>query len=215
MTPQDRHLGVVRGCLAWESASTSEVVREVVKCRTGVALAGAGSRPRLCYIGVASPIEQILRVGSVVIDRDGSELAAAELVSRLLDGQVAAVTAPRGEVESGLAERLDVTIADSLIDRRQAIRRVHVRLRFLLRQIGLMEVSAHRGAPVSLYRAAAHLWSRDVSLCVDPAMLLTLGADRQRFVDEEFNERARYRLPRAMRQLHELGVIAHPRLVIV
>jgi len=164
-------------------------------------------------VSVASPIEEVLRAGSVVLDRDGSELAVAEVVSRLLDGQVAAVTAPRAGGEP--AERLGVALSESLIDRRQAIRRVHVRIRFLLRQIGLMEVSGHRGAPISLYRATADLWSHDLSLCVDPAMLLTLGADRQRYVDTQYTERAKDRLPRAMKQLHEVGVIAYPRLVIV
>ena len=46
-------------------------------------------------------------------------------------------------------------------------------------------------------------------------MLLSLGADRQRYVDAEYVERASDRLPRALARLHGLGVRSYPRLVIV
>ena len=46
-------------------------------------------------------------------------------------------------------------------------------------------------------------------------MMLTLGADRQRYVDRDFEERAFDRLPRALGRLHDLGIRSYPRLVIV
>jgi hypothetical protein len=76
-------------------------------------------------------------------------------------------------------------------------------------------VSSHRGAHVQLYDEIAVLWSTELSLFTDPAMLLTLGADRQRYVDQHYTERATDRLPRALGRLHDLGVRSYPRLVIV
>jgi hypothetical protein len=102
-----------------------------------------------------------------------------------------------------------------LVERRAELRRANVLARFLLRQIGLEEVSSHRGAPARLYEDIAALWSAELSTFTDPAMLLPLGADRQRYVDVNYVERATDRLPRALGRLHDLGVRSYPRLVIV
>jgi len=200
-------------CQAWEQAIAIEPVSVEVPCRSAVVLASSDATPRFAYLSVGSPIEHVAVDSAQIVDRSGSQIALAELAARLLDGEVAALTAPLGPIELGSAAQL--TLPEAFVDRRQNIREQHVLARFLLRQIGLEEVSSHRGAPAELYHRLAALWSLDLSLCVDPAMLLTLGADRQRYVDSTFTDRAKDRLPRALGRLHDLGVRSYPRLVIV
>jgi len=209
-----------RACIAWETAQLVEPTAPRVQCRTGISLPGASNGTRFCYVGVASPIEQVLgdqdapaEKRGLVSDREGSPISVAELASRLLDGEVASVLAPPRPVSIDASAGIDLPF--SLLDRRAQIRHQNVLIRFVLRQIGLEEVSAHRGARPELYERAASLWSLDLALCTDPAMLLTLGADRQRYVDSSFNERALDRLPRALGRLSDAGVRSYPRLVIV
>ncbi len=197
-------------CAVWASASSVEPV-ERVGCRSGITLSPTEAMPRFCFVSAASPIEKLLGVGATIFNRGGTPLVVAELFDRLVDGEVAAV------VTSGRTDRQadDLTLPPALLDLRAALRRANVRARFLLRQIGLEEVSAHRGAPVRLYDDIAALWTLHLSLFTDPAMLLTLGADRQRYVDTNYTERATDRLPRALGRLHDLGVRSYPRLVII
>jgi hypothetical protein len=202
---------VVHACAAWESASTVEPVVEAIVCRTGIALGASTPPPRFCFVSVASPVEQLLGEETSILDRTGAEIAVAELASRLLAGEVAAV------VTSGRHQRAatDVPLPTEFVERRAELRRANVLARFLLRQIGLEEVSSHRGAPARLYEDIAALWSTELSTFTDPAMLLPLGADRQRYVDVNYTERATDRLPRALGRLHDLGVQSYPRLVII
>ncbi len=203
---------IEHACASWETAAAVEPVNRHVACRTAVVMPNVDESPRFCFVGVASPIEQLVGDGSVVVDRAGSVLAIAELAARLLDDEVAAVLAPHHPTEPS---ELNTVLPAALIERRQEIRRRNVLARFLLRQIGLEEVSSHRGAPAQLYEAITAEWNHDLALCVDPAMMLTLGADRQRYVDIDYNARATDRLPRALGRLHDLGVRSYPRLVIV
>lgn len=200
-------------CEAWEQAATVERVETVIPCRTGVLIGETSERPRFAYVSAGSPIEQILGSKSHIVDRAGNELGVNGLAERLLNDEVACVLAPPGAVAG--AGSLDVVLPHSLIERRSIIRHQNVLARFLLRQIGLEEVSSHRGAHAQLYSDLASMWSLDLAMCIDPAMLLTLGADRQRYVDANFTDRATDRLPRALGRLSDLGVRSYPRLVIV
>jgi len=202
---------VSHACAAWESAATVEPVDELILCRTGISLGEATSPTRFCFVSVASPVEHVLGEDSLTVDRSGAAIASAELADRLVGGEVAAVvTSGRHEVAS-----TDVALPITFLERRAELRRANVLARFLLRQIGLEEVSSHRGAPARLYEDIAELWSLELSTFTDPAMLLPLGADRQRYVDAEYTARATDRLPRALGRLHDLGVRSYPRLVIV
>lgn len=205
-------VSIEHACAAWETAAAVESVDVEVPCRTAVVLPGVDDSPRFCFVSLASPIEQIVGDNRPVVDRSGSTLAVAELAARLLDDEVAAVLAPHSPAQPA---QLNTVLPAALVERRQEIRRRNVLARFLLRQIGLEEVSSHRGAPAQLYQAITAEWSHDLSLCIDPAMMLTLGADRQRYVDADYNARATDRLPRALGRLHDLGVRSYPRLVIV
>ena len=203
-----------------ELGPISRTVPTVVTCRTGILLPGVDSQPRFSYVSAGSPIEQILpspngSSGGVAIrSEDDSPLDVDELCRRLVDGEVAGVLAPLDSANGGRATTADHLLAD-FVNHREKIRFDNVQMRFILRQIGLAEVSTHRGAPPTLYRRAEALWSLDLALCTDPAMMLTLGADRQRYVDRDFEERAFDRLPRALGRLHDLGIRSYPRLVIV
>lgn len=197
-------------CVAWETATSTEPATPVA-CRSGVVVPSADAGARFCYVSVASPIEQLLALDADVWDRSGGALTVDQLSDRLLAGEVAAVLASTAEPPANIA----IQLSDAHRTRRQQIRHANVQMRFILRQIGLEEVSSHRGAPAALYEAAARTWSHDLALCTDPAMMLTLGADRQRYVDTMFNERAVDRLPRALGRLHDLGIRSYPRLVIV
>lgn len=203
---------IEQACATWETAIATEPVSRMVACRSAVVLDGVDTTPRFCYLSVGSPIESVLTAGSEVMDRSGMPLDVSTLVTRLLDGEVTTLLAPRTPTA---AETADVVLPAAFKLRRQEIRHDHVIARFLLRQIGLEEVSSHRGAPATLYRSVAERWSPDLSLCIDPAMMLTLGADRQRYVDRQYTDRATDRLPRALGRLHDLGVRSYPRLVIV
>lgn len=205
------------GCAGWNSVHDLEPVHEQIICSAGIVLPEMNNEPNFAYLSVASPLESMLFERAHIADHDGTELSVAELAARLIDGQVAVAARPSFDLDQPptFGPLLDVTLPETLIDRRSAIRRVNVRLRFLLRQIGLEEVSTLRGASPVLYELVASLWSLDLSLCVDPAMLLTQGADRQRFVDATYTARAKSRLPEAARRLSELGVTAYPRSVIV
>ena len=198
-------------CETWDAAIAVDFVESPIACRTVLELANCGGEPRFAYVSLASTIEQLTGETSTIYDRSGSEIASIDLIERLLDGEIAAVLAPHGTVES---IRDPLRLPAEFVSERQKIRRDIVLVRFLLRQIGLEEVSAHRGAPSILFDKLAALWSQPLSLCVDPAMMLTLGADRQRYVDAEYTERATDRLPRALGRLHDLGVRSYPRLVI-
>lgn len=202
-------------CEAWEQAAAVEHVDVVVRCRSAITIDEPGDQPRFAYVSVASPIEQVLGESANVVDRGGDTLSVAELSSRLVEGEVAAVVAPARPVSPPSAHEVPVVLGSEHVERRNLVRQQHVLARFLIRQIGLEEVSSHRGAPSQLYSNLAALWSHDLALCIDPAMLLTLGADRQRYVDANFNDRATDRLPRALGRLHDLGVRSYPRLVIV
>lgn len=199
-------------CASWETAVFSEPVSRSAACRSAVLLPGADAEPRFCFVSVGSPIESVMGSGSDVKDRSGVPITLSELVNRLVDGEVATVLAPRTAIASASSK---IELPAAFLSRRQEIRRDNVVARFLLRQIGLEEVSSHRGAPSQLYRSIAQRWSHDLSLCIDPAMMLTLGADRQRYVDVNYTERATDRLPRALGRLHDLGIRSYPRLVIV
>lgn len=194
----------------WDTASSVEPV-EAIPCRTGILVDPIDDTPRFCFVSKGSPIERVLGDGSHLVDPAGGRLRLDQLVQRLVDDEVAAV------ITSGRETRRvpDLALPIEFIRERAAVRRKNVRARFLLRQIGLEEVSSHRGAPVQLYDDIAALWCRDLAMCTDPAMLLTLGADRQRYVDAMYTERATERLPRVLGRLHDLGVRSHPRLVIV
>jgi hypothetical protein len=198
-------------CSVWETAASVEPLETLFACRSVIALEGVDATPRFCFVSVASPIEQLLEAESHLFDRAGGDLSVAELVHRLVEGEVAAVLTSRRSVP----KLADIVLPDALLVRRAELRRANVLARFLLRQIGLEEVSSHRGAHVQLYDEIAELWSPELSLFTDPAMLLTLGADRQRYVDQHYTERATDRLPRALGRLHDLGVRSYPRLVIV
>jgi hypothetical protein len=199
-------------CAIWETAALVEPVSTNVPCRSAIVLGTPGDQPRFCFVSVGSPIEALLHDDSQLLDRTGAHIGLAEVSKRLIDGEVAAVLSPAATQRPAQSV---VQLPERFHERRQAIRRDNVLARFLLRQIGLEEVSSHRGAPARLYDDLRGLWSLDLSLCIDPAMLLTLGADRQRYVDEHYNERATDRLPRALGRLHDLGVRSYPRLVIV
>ena len=199
-------------CATWETAVATEPVNRTVDCRSAVVLDGVDTTPRFCYLSVGSPIEAALMAGSEVMDRSGTPLDVSTLVNRLLDGEVATLLAPR---TPSVTRATDVVLPAAFRTRRQEIRHDNVIARFLLRQIGLEEVSSHRGAPATLYRSIAARWSHDLSLCIDPAMMLTLGADRQRYVDRQYTDRATDRLPRSLGRLYDLGVRSYPRLVIV
>lgn len=199
-------------CATWETADVTEPVSYLVRCRSAIVLPGVDADPRFCFVSVGSPIESVLLPGANVTDRSGETIEVSELVGRLLAGNVAGVLAPRSPIA---AQAASIALPDAFIARRQAIRSDNVLARFLLRQIGLEEVSSHRGAPTQLYRSVAELWSHDLSLCTDIAMMLTLGADRQRHVDLQFTARATDRLPRALGRLQDLGIRSYPRLVIV
>lgn len=202
--------GVGRACAAWDSARSVEPLDQVVTCRSGIGLGPIGATPRLCFVSVASPIENVLGAGATIIDRDGTELSVAEVDHRLLEGEVAAVITDSTDARTSSDQKLST----GFIERRAELRRDNVLARFLLRQIGLEEVSAHRGAHAQLYRDLSELWSLDLSLIIDPGMMLTLGADRQRYVDANYNDRATDRLPRALGRLYDLGVRSYPRMVI-
>lgn len=203
---------IAQVCGVWESARVTEPVSQPVPCRSAISLPGAGGQPRFAYVSAGSPIEQLVGDGSTIADRSGSSLSVDALTERLLGGEVAGVLAP---TEATGPVPGHVALSESFIERRQQIRQDNVLARFLLRQIGLEEVSSHIGAPASLYNQIASLWSIDLALCTDPGMLLTLGADRQRYVDEVYRKRAKARLPRAMGRLVDMGVSPYPRLVIV
>ncbi len=198
-------------CSVWETAASVEPLETIVACRSTIAVEGVNATPRFCFVSVASPIEQLLEPEPHLIDPAGGTLSVAELAHRLVSGEVAAVLTSRRSVP----ESASVVLPDQLLVRRAELRRANVLARFLLRQIGLEEVSSHRGAHVQLYDEIAELWSTELSLFTDPAMLLTLGADRQRYVDQHYTQRATDRLPRALGRLHDLGVRSYPRLVIV
>ncbi len=203
-------------CASWEMAGSVADVDDVVPCRSAIVLPGAlDGTPRFCFVSVGSPLEAVLGLGSgvQVRDRAGSLLGLGDLTERLLGNEVAVVLAPTSPKEHSPREPVDLPTA--LLERRQHIRQDNVAMRFLLRQIGLDEVTSHRGAAGLLFERAADRWSLDLALCNDPAMLLCLGADRQRYVDAHFTERATDRLPRALGRLHDLGVRAYPRLVVV
>ncbi|MFT7476491.1 MAG: hypothetical protein ACI81L_003446 [Verrucomicrobiales bacterium] len=199
-------------CAIWETAALVEPVSENVACRSTIVLGTPGDQPRFCFVSVGSPIETLLHDDTQLLDRTWAHIGLGEIAKRLIDGEVAAVLAPPGPQH---VARSAPELPQEFLERRQVIRQDNVLARFLLRQIGLEEVSSHRGAPARLYDDLRALWSLDLSLCIDPAMLLTLGADRQRYVDEHYNERATDRLPRALGRLHDLGVRSYPRLVIV
>ena len=207
---------IERACIAWDCAIDTVSV-DPIPCNTGVTVGEVGASPRFAYLSFASPLEVLFAVGPTVTvsDRDGVSMSSTALETRLLGGEVAAVLAPAAPIPTADGTAESITLSDELRARRQEIRANNVQVRFLLRQIGLAEVSSHRGAPAALYTKAAAIWSRDLALCTDPAMLLTLGADRQRYVDADFNARAIDRLPRALGRLHALGVRSYPRLVIV
>lgn len=207
---------IERACIAWDSAIDTEAV-EPIPCNSGVAVGEIGASPRFAFVSFASPLEVLFAAAPTVAvsDRDGVSMSSTVLETRLLNGEVAAVLAPAAPISTAHRTTDGITLSDELRARRQELRANNVQVRFLLRQIGLAEVSSHRGAPAALYTKTAALWSRDLALCTDPAMLLTLGADRQRYVDADFNARAIDRLPRALGRLHTLGVRSYPRLVIV
>lgn len=201
---------VAQACAVWHSAPSVEPLPQIVTCRSGVALGSMDATPRFCFVSVASPVERVLDDDATIIDRSGAELSVAELSHRLVQGEVAAVVTNRRSAQ----DPGDPQLPTAFLERRAELRRANVLARFLLRQIGLEEVSAHRGAHAQLYDDLALLWSVELSLLIDPAMMLTLGADRQRYVDANYTDRATDRLPRALGRLHDLGVRSYPRLVI-
>ena len=201
-------------CGTWDTATSVASVAEPVVCRSALMLPGTTPDARFCFVSVGSPLEQLISDGTKIYDHNGGALSVAELADRLLDDEVAAVLAPRGPVSSAASGIVPI-LPQALHTRRQRIRRDNVLARFLLRQIGLEEVSSHRGAAPDLYERISDLWSHDLALCTDPAMLLTLGSDRQRHVDVRYKERAKERLPRAVHRLSDQGVRSYPRLVII
>ena len=209
-------LVVERACGAWETGASDAWVDTPVQCRSGVILGSEdGSAHRAAYLSAGSPLERVLGFGPDVRDRSGIALSVAELANRLVGGEVAALVTSGAPAPDATYERSVDAIPSSLRERQQGIRRANVRVRFLLRQLGLEEVASHNGAPTDLYHAVANEWTQDLALCTDPAMLLSLGADRQRYVDDLYVERATDRLPRALLRLQGLGVRSYPRLVIV
>ncbi len=200
-------------CDAFESAAIVDDV-EPVRCRSAITLSNVGSNPRFAYLFFASPLELVTGEASEILDRSDTTLAFVELTQRLLDGEVAALAAPAGPLPQSFAD-VGLALPTALVERRQLLRRQNVQARFLLRQIGLEEVSSHRGAHRQLYTDLAALWSHDLSLCTDPAMMLTLGADRQRYVDRTYKNRAAERLPRVVSRFDEMGIRSYPRLVII
>lgn len=206
---------VERACTGWDVGAGDAWADTPVTCRSAILLGDLGESNRVAYLSVGSPIEALLGPGAQVADRSGAALSVTDLAQRLVKGEVSALCAsatPAAQASRSLSVE---NLPASFRERRQELRRDNVQVRFLLRQIGLEEVASHRGAPANLYHAVANAWSPGLALCTDPAMLLSLGADRQRYVDAEYVARASDRLPRALGRLHGLGVRSYPRLVIV
>ena len=196
---------IERVCAAWDSAASDPWVGDPVPCRSAIIIGDVGPTPRFAYLSAGSPVESVLGSGVELRTRAGGQLAISDLITRLGKGEVATVLAP-ADLDPASSLSTDFELPADFVARRQEIRHDQIQVRFLLRQIGLEEVSTHRGAPADLYHAASSVWSRDLALCVDPAMLLSLGADRQRYVDEHYYDRAAKRLPSALGRLQDLGV---------
>ena len=204
-----------QACSSWEAASVTAKISDPIVCNTSIVLPGTATHPRFCFVGATSPLERLLISGVEVYDRAGPLLSTTELIDRLMNDEVASVLAPSGAATQMPESEFGLALPASLLERRQTFLRRLVRCRFILRQIGLEEVSSHRGAAGALYESISSLWSRELAISVDVAMMLTLGSDRQRHVDAEYEERARLHLPRALGRLADVGVRSYPRLVVV
>jgi hypothetical protein len=154
-------------------------------CRTSIVVGDRPGVARFGFVSLGSTIESLLGPDAAVMDVAGSGgLSIEALTRRLRDGEVASVitTAERGGPTPALPEEF--------VTGRSSLRSRLSELRFLLRQAGLDEVAADRGAGDVLVERIRDRWTPEAAIILDVGMLLSLGADRQRYVDDRYEQRA-------------------------
>lgn len=103
---------------------------------------------------------------------------------------------------------------DSFLALQQKSRQAVHNARHGLGAVALEELSNSSGATQRSIDALAEIWTDASSLLLDVATEITLGADRQRYVDREYSARFKQRAPGLAERLSQHGIWSNPMLTL-
>lgn len=173
------------------------------KCPAAVIVDNGVGAWRFAYISLSSDNFVDLNRATAV-DTDGP----VDGYEVLMSGDIAVVVW-RGEIAQ------PTRVVDAEFRMQQQLARQEVlRAQQGLGAVALEELSNPLGAPQRSIDALAAIWAYSASLVVDVAVEISLGADRQRYVDREFKERFKQRAPGLVARLSQHGVWSNPLLTL-
>ncbi len=172
-------------------------------CDTAVIADHGSGSWRFAFVSTASSVGIDLSSAiSLVDDRrvDGYE--------RLLDGSII-VLIWRGEPPPSPA-----SLSDTFCDAQQAARRSALTARLGIGSVALEEMASSTGVSQTSVEALAATWSIAASLTLDVATEISLGADRQRYVDMHYGPRFSQRAAALSARLAKHGICSNPILTL-
>lgn len=190
---------------AWQRSTRPPPGEAASVCRT-IAIDRRHPEPcRFAFFSLLSPIERLLTTD--LSDAGSGPLTHDELGGRLVDGETVLLL-------TGTTPPEPAPVPPAIHAARVDARRRAADVRHGLITLGLQEIASPRGADVETIDAVADLWDLRMSLAIDVATELSLGADRQRYVDPDYTARAHHRLPGLQQRLEQAGVWSNPILTL-
>jgi hypothetical protein len=194
----------------WQTQST--VPMEVADCTVAlvptVASAGSG---QFCFVGLGTQLEDLDWSSITAFDlarERPSTVAVDELLARFAQGQIGVV------VKGARPSAEPATLPPTFVTGREALRQQQVYARFLIMQIALDEMTSQRGAGSDLVDELVGTWSVPLAISMDLSVLFTLGADRQRYVSDDYEDIVILRRKALLRHLASRGVSSNPLLAV-
>jgi hypothetical protein len=194
----------------WNTKSTVPVERH--RCSFAlVPRQNIHSSSRFAFVSLATQLEvfsedsfdarDIAAPGHPLIDR-------GEMFDRLLTGHVGVVLAGAGKTENRCR------LPPVFVEHRDRLRLREVTTRKAIEQIGLDQLTSPHGAAIELFDMVADLWDTDLAIQIDVATTLTAGADRQRYIDEDYRSFLDMGRRSALRFLAHRSIQSNPFLAL-
>lgn len=183
------------GCLPLADGATPTCQGVIIDER------GAG-RWRFAYVSLASSMHVDLQN---TVSFEGTTINGYDA---LIDGFVLAIVWRGERLPRGAAP------PESFASARQNARRAVLTARHGINAVALEELANPTGVSQHSVDRLAAAWNPAAALTLDVANEITLGADRQRYVDLDYGKRFQQRAASLIARLAEHGIWSHPLLTL-
>lgn len=166
---------------------------------------------RFAFVSLGTQLELFTGDSLEALDVSASRskpLDHADMLDRLVRGHVGVVCAGH-EPMTGAGE-----LPTEYLEQRDQLRLREVTARQGIQQIGLDQLTSVKGATAELLDMVADLWDTDLAIQIDVAITLTAGADRQRYLDQNYQSLLAISRRSALRALANRSVQSNPLLAL-